>query len=157
MKYTSIQGTGVVAHQTELTVEEKYAVMETVRIAKVVGEFKHDFVRPLLQAVCDTCIGIVDPAYESGLKDALHGIEEIIAAARKDDSKSSNEKDISASGYGLRVTPSFVIEAEKAHDAACNLAETAYRCAADKEDYNTSPEHFLVEFMNDLMKRIKEA
>lgn len=32
MKYTSIQGTGVVAHRTELTVEEKYAVMNAVEL-----------------------------------------------------------------------------------------------------------------------------
>lgn len=157
MKYTQVHGTGVVAHQTELTVEEKYAVTEAVRVAKVVGEFKSDFRRPLLQAVCDICINVVAPVYESGLKDALHGVEEIIAAARKDDSKSSSEKDISVSGYGLRITPSFVIEAERAHDAACDLAETRYRCAEDEDDYSTSPENLLVKFMNDLMERIKEA
>lgn len=104
MKYTGIQGTGVVAHRTELTVEEKYAVMETVRVAKVVGGFKSDFVRPLLQAVCDTVISIVDPIQDADLENALQAVEEIIAAARRDDSKSNNEKDISADGCGLKIT-----------------------------------------------------
>ena len=87
MKYTSIQGTGVVAHRTELTVEEKYAVMNVIELAMFAGDTKPDFSKLLLRKVCGLATVLVaEPQCKDNtivLAGAIDELKQIIDQARR--------------------------------------------------------------------------